>query len=77
MLGYPNSILGSIVNQQQSQRRGLLPPPSTQKYCESCLRVKGWEGEERLKPSTAASNNGRIDGASMCARKGPTLKVIR
>ena len=43
------------------------------------------------KPSASASNNGRIDGASVCvyvcvcvcvcvcarARKGPTLKVIR
>jgi hypothetical protein len=29
------------------------------------------------KPSTAASNNSRIDGASVCARKDPTLKVIR
>jgi len=26
---------------------------------------------------TRASNNGRIDGASVCVRKGPTLKVIR
>jgi hypothetical protein len=29
------------------------------------------------KPSTAASNNGRIDGASVFARKCPTSKVIR
>jgi hypothetical protein len=29
------------------------------------------------KPSAGASNNGKIDGASVCARKGPTLKVIR
>jgi len=29
------------------------------------------------KPSAGASNNGRIDGASVCARKGSTLKVIR
>jgi len=29
------------------------------------------------KPSTGVSNNGRIDGASVCVRKGPTLKVIR
>ena len=29
------------------------------------------------KPSASASNIGRIDGASVCVRKGPTLKVIR
>ena len=29
------------------------------------------------KPSAGASNNGRIDGANVCVRKGPTLKVIR
>ena len=29
------------------------------------------------KPSTGASNNGTFDGASVCVRKGPTLKVIR
>jgi len=29
------------------------------------------------KPSAIASNNGRIDGASVCVHKGPTLKVIR
>ena len=34
-------------------------------------------GGFQKKPSTGASNNGRIDGASVCARKGPTLKVIR
>jgi hypothetical protein len=40
MLGYPTSILGSIANQQQSQRRGLLPPPSTQKYYDKSKRVR-------------------------------------
>ena len=34
-------------------------------------------GGFQKKPSTGASNNGRIDGASVCVRKGPTLKVIR
>ena len=29
------------------------------------------------KPSAGASNSGRIDGASVYVRKGPTLKVIR
>jgi hypothetical protein len=29
------------------------------------------------KPSTGASNNGRIDRESVCVRKGPTWKVIR
>jgi len=30
-----------------------------------------------LESSAGASNNGRIDGASVCVLKGPTLKVIR
>ena len=34
-------------------------------------------GGFQKKPSTSASNNGRIDGTSVCVRKGPTLKVIR
>ena len=34
-------------------------------------------GRFQKKPSAGASNNGRIDGASVCARKGPTWKVIR
>ena len=34
-------------------------------------------GRFQKKPSAGVSNNGRIDGASVCARKGPTLKVIR
>jgi len=29
------------------------------------------------KPSAGNSNSGRIDGASVCVRKGPALKVIR
>jgi hypothetical protein len=29
------------------------------------------------KPSAGASNNGRVDGASVRARKSPALKVIR
>ena len=29
------------------------------------------------KPSTGASNNGRIEWASVCVPKGHTLKVIR
>jgi len=29
------------------------------------------------KPSAGTSNSGRIDGASVCVLKGPTLKVIR
>jgi hypothetical protein len=32
---------------------------------------------KKKKPSASASNNGRIDEASVCARKGPTLKVIK
>ena len=31
----------------------------------------------KKKPSTGVSNNGMVDGASVCVRKGPTLKVIR
>jgi len=34
-------------------------------------------GRFQKKPSAGASNNGRIDGASVCVRKGSTLKVIR
>jgi len=34
-------------------------------------------GGFQKKPSTGASNNGRIDGASVCVHKGPTSKVIR
>jgi len=34
-------------------------------------------GRFQKKPSAGASNNGRIDGASVYVRKGPTLKVIR
>jgi len=38
-------------------------------------------GRVQKKPSTSAANDGRIDGASVCvcvcARKDPTLKVIR
>ena len=34
-------------------------------------------GRIQKKPSAGASNNGRVDGASLCVRKGPTLKVIR
>ena len=34
-------------------------------------------GRFQKKPSASASNNGRIDGASVCVRMGPTLKVIR
>jgi hypothetical protein len=30
----------------------------------------------RTKPSAGASNKGRIDAANVCARKGPTLKVM-
>jgi len=29
------------------------------------------------KPSNGASNNGRIKGAIVCARKDPTLRMIR
>jgi len=34
-------------------------------------------GRFQKKPSAGACNNGRIDGAGGCVRKGPTLKVIR
>jgi len=34
-------------------------------------------GRFQKKPSAGASNDGRIDGGSVCVRKGPTLKVIR
>ena len=34
-------------------------------------------GGFQKKPSADASNSGRIDGANVCVRKGPTLKVIR
>ena len=33
-------------------------------------------GRFQKKPSAFASNNGRIDGASVCVRKGPTSKLI-
>jgi len=33
-------------------------------------------GRFQKKPSAGASNNGRIDGASVCVSKGHTLKVI-
>jgi hypothetical protein len=38
-----------------------------------------WPNSGRFpkKPSAGASNNGRINGASVCACKGPTLKMIR
>jgi hypothetical protein len=29
------------------------------------------------KPSNGASNNGRTEGAIVCAQKDPTLKMIR
>jgi hypothetical protein len=34
-------------------------------------------GRFQKKPSASVSNNGRIDGASVCVRKGPSLEVIR
>ena len=37
----------------------------------------GRNPEDSKEPSAGASNNGRIDEASVCVRKGPTLKVIR
>jgi hypothetical protein len=33
-------------------------------------------GRFQQKPPAGASSSGRIDGASACARKGPTLEVI-
>ena len=33
-------------------------------------------GRLQKKPSAGASNNGRIDGACVCVRKGPTSKLI-
>ena len=37
----------------------------------------GRNPEDSKEPSAGASNSARIDGASVCARKGLTLKVIR
>ena len=34
-------------------------------------------GRFQKKPPASASDNGRIDVASVCVRKGLTLKVIR
>ena len=56
------------------------------KICLKGTRFAPWRTSNRMrrpnsgrfqeKPSTSASNNGRIDGASVCVRKGLTLKVI-
>jgi hypothetical protein len=43
-------------------------------YCVVDIRTAE---DSKRSPPASASNSGRIDGASVCVRKGPTLKVIR
>ena len=53
--------------------RGCVSQPWRTSNRMQCLNSGGFQ----KKPYTGASNNGRIDGASVCVHKGPTLRVIR
>ena len=68
----PRVTFGSSLLWKQTSRGCVSQPWRT-----SNRMWRPNSGRFQKKPSTSASNNGRIDGASVCERKGPIMKVIR